>query len=94
MVRANDLVGQPCPPDLPDSPEVGVLVEVERGDVDISSQGGPHSPFVWFLLDLEVAGFVTMIVACVNNVPFVWHGLYQIKGLQSLAMDLFLPAFA
>lgn len=57
MARANDLIGQPCPPDLPDSPEVGVLVGVERGDVDRSSQGAPHPPFVWFLLDLEVAGF-------------------------------------
>lgn len=32
-----------------------------------------------------------MIVAYVN-VPLVWRGLYQIKGLQSLAMELFFPA--
>lgn len=74
MARANDLVGQPCPPDLPDSLEVGVLVGVERGDVDRSSQRAPHPPFVWFLLDL-MAGFARMIVACVT-VPLVWHGLY------------------
>lgn len=66
MAKASSLVGQPCPPDLPDSPEVGVLVGVERSDLDRRSQGAPPPPFVWFLLDLEVADFARVIVACVN----------------------------